>query len=166
MILVASAVALQVLAGCGDPGPGRPILDTQWEPTDDTSVDPFPDHRPADVARCLGPTQESGSFEVNTGLCPYLVAVQDLMDSADAGAEVRVELTHLDILASGTGHVALAIAGNVVWEINIDLPKGGTKYVKTFRLEEPVNEGDQAVLHLHNHGANSWYFKDVTVTSE
>ena len=74
------------------------------------------------------------------------------------GQALHVVLLH-DLLVfdePAEAHVALLIGGDVVWEKKVPIPADPGVFDETFTLDRAAEEGEPVMLHLHNHGYNSW----------
>lgn len=125
--------------------------------------DPMPEHRPSEVACDVGFGDDYGVFEVDTGACNYGVFDQPTLASAPAGRPVTVVFTHDDLVADAPafGHVLVAVAGAIVVDAQVPIPKpyGLLQYEFTPSAEIPA--GTTVTLHLHNHGSNNWRLVSV-----
>jgi hypothetical protein len=131
--------------------------------------DPFIDHRPgAVVCNPLALSVEMSSdgleLDVETADCPYLAYGQPSRVAVAAGEALRLEYRHFDLTAPepAEAHVAVVLNGSVVHEAFIEIP--GDASVETLDLVSPIDApvGSPLVLHLHNHGQNSWIFGGLT----
>lgn len=91
----------------------------------DPSLDPAPDHAPSPVTCAVGFGDELGVFEVDTGLCNYGVFSQPAATEIFEGERVELTFTHDDLLAPepAMAHVAVAIAGTIVYSTEVAIPK-------------------------------------------
>lgn len=144
------------------------LIDHQaWEQVE-AADDPFPD-RPAtvDCSRLSWTTESLGdapSLEIDTTACDYFAASQPTPADVRVGETLEVRLWHNDLVNTepAEAHVALAVSGEVLWETEIAIPgPEGTDaalIVETWEAEAPIAVGETVVLHLHNHGQNSYNF--------
>jgi hypothetical protein len=171
-LLLASALVFAIGCGADEPEPTGPLLLFEWSVAGDLGVDPFPSHQPAELLGCtsthalMGPSGDVLGFEVETGQCPYFLGLQPVLRSARAGEQIQIEFWHDNLFTDGVGHLALAAGGRTLWEFSVEMPRGGTRYTEVFELEEDIEEGEEAVFHLHNHGANYWVIKTVSVLAD
>lgn len=123
------------------------------------AADNFPEHRPADPD-CPDNSwyNEDGALEVETGYCQYLSLVQTSLAAIATGDSLHLVLWHADLAFEdpSTGHVAITIAGELVWEQSIDIPAEANIYDLRIPLEFDAPLGSDIEFHLHNHGYNSW----------
>ena len=127
----------------------------------DADHDPLAEHRPAVVDCPPAAWQpELGQLEVQTGVCNYLALSQPSAFDLEAGDRVIVDLWHddLDAAAPASGHVAVVIDDVVIGEAEVGIPAQAAVYRFEWTVEQPVLAGTPVVLHLHNHGYNSWTF--------
>ena len=161
-------LAALLLVACGPPdgGAGGLLVDHAAWVLAGPEDDPFPAHRPAGADCPLGGWyEESGALEVDTGTCAYFVAVQPSQVDVRAGDTIALYAYHDALTAPepATGHIVLALDGEVVWELTVDIPKTATPYDVTVEAPADVPAGAPVALHLHNHGANTWTLLDVEV---
>jgi hypothetical protein len=133
----------------------------------DLAVDPVAMHRPATVDCAIGFKDEFGVFEVDTGLCNYGVFVQPTLTELGAGELVELVFTHDDLLAPepAQGHVAVAIGGRIVYEVYVEIPKPYGLVQGAWITDMPIPAGTPVVLHLHNHGYNSWRLVSIKAST-
>ncbi len=124
-----------------------------------TSPDPLPEHRP-DPADCAasGLLLEGSTFEINTGLCRYAFLEQPLLADLEPGDEVEVVMYHSDLVATepALGHFALLVGEQVLWERFVPIPSVPDAYTDLVEVAFAASAGDPLLLHVHNHGANTW----------
>ena len=137
-----------------------------WEPLPE-SEDPLPDHRPDEVV-CSEAAwyPELGGLEVDTALCNYVSLTQPLQESIAVGDGLEVLAWHQSLWAeeAAQAHVAILVNGKILWEQIIDIPGDAAIYDGDWKAETSASAGSPVVLHLHNHGYNSWQFNALTVT--
>ena len=151
------------LAGCGPPvdltgSPGALVSAEAWAPQDPAD-DPLADHRPADPSCAPGGwLVEDDRVEVQTGICHYLSLMQPIRAPVQAGDELGVLLWHqgLDAAEPAEAHVALLLDGVPVWETTASIPAPATLYEQWVTVDTSAPAGAPLVLHLHNHGDNTW----------
>jgi len=118
------------------------------------------EHRPDDIEcpRDTGFLVEDDELEIRTEFCNYLSLSQQSLLDMPAGTELEFAMSYSDLNfnAPATAHVALSIAGTVLWETNIDIPSTGTIVKETLTLPVAVSRGNPIEIHLHNHGDNAW----------
>ncbi len=155
---------------CADPvRPEVPLAAMDAWIVGSEDVDPFAAHR-GDVAECpVGTvTVEDGALEVDTGLCDYVLLEQPLLADVQAGELVEIVFWHNELaaLSPAEAHVAFAIDGSVVVEHTIPIPSLAAAYAETVEITDDVAVGAPLVLHLHNHGANTWNVLRITRLSD
>ena len=161
-----AALALGLLAGCAGREPG-PLVDHEAWTWVEAAADPLSEHRPNPVD--CAPTEwrvEAGALEVETSACNYAALSQPLARPVDEGAPLRVIAWHstLDAAEVGEAHVAILLAGHLVWERFVPIPSAPGAMDDSFDSPVAANEGDPVVLHLHNHGDNAWTFLSFEVS--
>ena len=129
--------------------------------------DPFPEHRPGQVScnRAAHRT-EYGALELDTGLCNYFVLSTPTLQDVLPGDRISVRAFHEDLAAlePAVAHLAVAIDGHVVWDQEVSIPSAPTPYDVDVIADFEAPAGSPAVLHLHNHGVNTYRVIDVRVT--
>jgi hypothetical protein len=138
-----------------------------WEPVP-AQDDPMVDHRPATVdCGIAGWRVEGEALELDTNFCNYAALRQPSLVAVDTCTPLRLDLYHFDLLAPepAQAHVAMLIDGHVVWEKFIDIPGGPMAYKAAVYEEEFISPiaapvGAEVMLHLHNHGQNTWTLLD------
>jgi hypothetical protein len=165
------------LSGCpGDDGECQDPVDPEFLPLIDHAAweetpaedDPLIDHRPPTVDCGLaGWFIESDQLEIDTNFCNYAALRQNSLRAIEACSTLRIEFYHFDLLAPepAQAHAALLIDGRVVWEKFIEIPGQAAVYEEEFPAPFPVPAGAEVMLHLHNHGQNTWTLLSVEVAS-
>ncbi len=148
--------------GCvGGVVPAGAVLTAEGWRLDLDAADPFPDHRPAEPA-CPETSWgvEGEGIEVDTGACSYGQFVQPSRLDLLAGDVLRLTAWHHDLVAEepGQGHLALCLDGQPLWERVVDIPAAAQSYDIELTVDRDLPAGSEVLLHLHNHGANTWTF--------
>ncbi|MBV1862546.1 MAG: hypothetical protein KUG77_29255 [Nannocystaceae bacterium] len=168
-----------LLAACGSPssaGSGAAgitgwetlVVPEAWTPTSPED-DPMAEHRPQPVLCGVQPWQPEGDgIEVETEGCNYVSLSQPLTRDLAEGDLIRLT-AWWDRLASdppATGHLAVLVDGEVLWEESVAIP--GEADVRELEFESPLNAeaGTEVVFHLHNHGYNTWRLQTLQVALE
>jgi hypothetical protein len=159
--------ALLLVAACSPHG-GVLVDHARWvqAPADD----PFPADRPADDACPDGSFyEESGALEVDAARCRYLVIAQPSLARVAKGDRLDFYAYHQTLIPPSDeegvqAHLALALDGDVLWEVHVPLPAAPTPYPVTLTADRGYAEGSTVVLHVHNHGANKYTFLDLEAT--
>ncbi len=150
--------------GCG-PAPGDSLIDpAAW--TFDLAVDPQPEHAP-EVADCppYGWILEEGGIDMDLGICPYFVLTQPSLITVGEGQPLWIASTH-DILVfdrPSTGHLLLTIDGEILVDREVSIPANSAILDVEVAAPRRLRAGSPVVLHLHNHGPNTWTLGGVTV---
>lgn len=135
------------------------LIDVDAWAMQDTDSDSFADHRPATV-ECPDNSwyNEDGALEVETGYCNYLSLSQPAKTGLHSGDTVHLVLWHGELRfdAPAEAHVAIRVAGKVVWEENVAIPAGAEIYDLKIPINFDAPAGSDIEYHLHNHGFNSW----------
>lgn len=161
----------------GEPGsssggePGTPVSLVRpdfWELAA-AADDPFADHRPMYVQCELGWEEETGLFEVDTGLCVYGAFVQSTLAPIHAGDELELVLLH-DALYSEEGeaaaHVGLAFGSEIAWQTELPIPSEAGQARPTWTATTDLEVGTPVHFHVHNHGTNNYRLVALTVTEQ
>lgn len=132
----------------------------------DPEHDPLADHRPAQIdcpPGAWGP--EGGGFEIQTGVCSYAAFDQALPIPVEPGDLVSILVWHdvLDAAEPGTGHVAVWLGDEVLWETTVAIPADSGVLEAVIPIERSPAPDARLGLHLHNHGFNSWRVLDIEV---
>jgi hypothetical protein len=139
---------------------------TVWQPLA-AANDPFADHRPAtvDCAFGLGWVVEPTGVEINTATCNYGALVQPSLQPVVRGAQLSLQLYHFDLVAAepATAHVAVLIGEHKVFEREVAIPGKADVYEVDLVADFDAPAGTPVVLHLHNHGQNTWTLGDFLV---
>ncbi len=127
----------------------------------DMAADPLAEHRPPN-ADCdpYAARLESGTLEVDTGLCSYLSVEQDVRGGFEPGVRYALHFWHDRLVAEepAEAHVAVLQEGRLVWETHIPIPSLPMQHEASWVATEG---GQRLGLHMHNHGANTWNFWDL-----
>lgn len=148
----------------GDGELGSLIDHEAWQVLD-ASDDPLADHRPETVdCGIAGWYLETSKLEVDTNFCNYLAVEQPSLVPLEQGQLVEVIFYHFDLVAPepALAHVAILIDDQVVWEQQIEIPGDANVFVEAFPSPISAELGSQVVVHLHNHGQNTWVLQDLT----
>lgn len=172
----ATTLAALFLAGLGcpedppeDPTPVRLAAADAWVRISDPAVDVFAAMRPPE-ATC----DESGlfvdpftqTFEISTDLCDYVTVRQPSLVALDPGDVVSIHAFHYELSAPrpAEGYMALAIDGEVVWEVTVAIPAAPGPLSGQVTIDRALPAGADLQFHVHNHGANTWELVSVMPT--
>ena len=131
--------------------------------------DALASHRPPTVECPEGAYgDEDGALEVQTGYCNYLALAQPLPTALAQGQALHVVLLHDRLVFDepAEAHVAILLGDQVIWEKSLSIPAEPASYDETFTLERAAQQGDILMLHLHNHGYNTWKLLTLETASE
>lgn len=131
---------------------------SDWTPAVEAD-DPIAGHRPAAVDCPVSAWGlENGALEVETGVCNYLSLQQPSLEGVAKGERIRLVLWHQQLRneAPARAHVALALAGQVLWQETVAIPSDGGFYEVELAAPQDIPAGSPVNFHLHNHGYNSW----------
>ncbi len=161
---------LLLLCACPSEEPreaGQFVDHEDWAVTD---ADPWPDHAP-DPIECpeLAWSYETQggepSLEVRTDDCNYLVVEQTSIREALPGDELQFRLWHFDLVQfdPAEAHIGVQVDGRIVFEVTVPIPSSSEMISEEFAVQQAIPEGSPVVLHLHNHGANTWNMVEMSV---
>ena len=74
-----------------------------------------------------------------------------------------------DRLASetpATGHLAVLVGGEPVWEEDVTIPGEADVRELDFEMPFDAEAGSPVVFHVHNHGYNTWRLQTLQVALE
>ncbi|MCA9691604.1 MAG: hypothetical protein KC636_18510 [Myxococcales bacterium] len=127
--------------------------------------DPFADRPPAPSCDA-GFGEEGGVFEVESDYCAYGTFLQPSLAEVRAGDALELLLVHDALYADppATAHVALALAGELAWEVTIAIPGDADVLRPSWTATSDMALGSPVAFHVHNHGANNYRLVSVTVT--
>jgi hypothetical protein len=153
----------------GEDGEFGTLIDHQQWQVVEAADDPFPDHRPelidCGVAGWLIETDSLGNetLEVRTNDCNYLSLVQPSLMALEQGGLVKLIFYHFDLVAPepALAHVAILVDGQVLWEQEIAIPGDANVFIEEFESPISAEAGSPVVIHLHNHGQNTWALQDL-----
>ncbi len=156
-----------------DGGVARPLASAYaWQLADPAS-DPFAQMRPAGTP-CdeagLGVEDGAGGpeFEIDTAACNYASLRQPALTTAIAGETLRVRIWHDDLTSLGgeaTGYVGVHIADAIVYEADVPIPAEAGLLSADLTLLDAFEVGTDVVVHVHNHGENTWSIVELSVSS-
>lgn len=142
-----------------DAEPVELVFADRWQALGDPTADPFGSHRPATlVCPSGGWGDEFGALEVRTAQCNYLSVEQPLAAKLAVGDTLRLQVWWQNLIAlePATAHLALLVDGELLWELEVEIP--GPSSARQFEFPSPVSAeaGATVNFHLHNHGQNTW----------
>jgi hypothetical protein len=156
---------LLLLAACAGSEPRPLVAGAGWMGAA-SAMDPMPEHEdPEAVCGAGGFREELGGVEVDTGICAYAVLQHPLLESFDPRSAMQINWWHSDLVAAepATGHLLLTVGEDTLYEAEIDIPGDAAAYLEDFEPGFSAEVGEPVVLHLHNHGYNTWNLFSLTV---
>jgi hypothetical protein len=157
---------LVLLAACGTGERSSLVDHSLWA---EVVEDPF-DDAPGEVICAPTATRVEvvdglSSFEVDTGFCNYLTLEQPTLRTVFKGDRLDVRLGHGALVAeqAAEAHVAVLVGELVLWDDAVLIPSPPLDHEGFLIAPERVPKGTPVVLHLHNHGDNSWQFDEISV---
>lgn len=145
------------LVACAGREPVALLVGAGWQSAAG-GLDPEPSHDPGLPCGAGGFVEELGGVEVDTEVCPYAVLSQPILADLEAGDTVSINWWHSDLVygEEAEGHLLLTLNGEVFYEHFAAIPSDATAYLEEVTPRLEAAEGDLMVLHLHNHGFNTW----------
>lgn len=167
-----AALLLALVPACSaepaepDGEPVEIVDQAAWVFSSEPELDPFPAHRPASV-RCSADAtslEVDGVLEIDSNLCNYFILTQPLRVDVEAGDSVDVEFWHFELthFEPAAAHVAVALGGDIVWELEVPIPHEAYSYEARWIADRDYSAGTQVTIHLHNHGKNNYRFLPLT----
>jgi len=169
------ALALFVM-GCAelpDEPEGEPEVSQYWAGLTNPSgwtlaaeeEDPLPEHRPESVMCSPHPWHVVGEgIEADTGQCNYITLTTPLVGGFEAGDRIVVRTWWASLASTepATGHLALFVGGQPLWETTVAIP--GPADSRRFEFAAPFGAyaDEDVTFHLHNHGFNTWTLADFS----
>lgn len=153
----------------GNVAPALPLVSsTRWQVLG-PEADPF-DDRPALVqcdAASYAPELLAAEpvFGVDTGGCSYITVSQPSLAAAAEGTAFRARIWHFALEAQepATAHVSVRAGDLTLVDRRVPIPGPGALILVEGLLTAPIAAGTPIYFHLHNHGANSWAFVELSV---
>ncbi len=171
-------LAAAALPSCGDAPAPAPSCEPSLTPTalidngawitQSADEDPFFDHRPETIDCPEGAlTSEGGVLDLDTGRCNYVAIKQPLLIDVQPCDTVQAVLIHeaLFDVNPATAHVSILINGEIVFDQQIPIPSPSGLLTPRWQLPAGARAGDEIVLHLHNHGVNTWNLLSVNTVA-
>jgi ABC-type glycerol-3-phosphate transport system substrate-binding protein len=152
-----TCLLLPFLAACAEPEPVPLVTGGGWSAAA-AGLDPAPAHDDGAPCGAGGFIEELGGLEVDTELCPYAVLSQPLLADLAASDAVQINWWHSDLVwaTEAEGHFLLTLNGATLYEYTAAIPGDAAAFLETLNPEIDAQAGDPLVLHVHNHGFNTW----------
>jgi hypothetical protein len=164
------ALALGACEGDPSPPPAVPAVASlvereAWERVDAVGEDVFGAERPeglvCDEVLGIGAEMFGGAelvLEIDTDFCDYATVAQPSLHALAPGDAVTIQVWHYELTtpAPAQAHLALAIDGEVAWEVHVDSPTAAALVEGEIAIDRDVPAGVELQFHVHNHGANSY----------
>jgi hypothetical protein len=167
------SAAVELAGCCSSPDGARSLVDhDKWTVLSD-SEDPYISRKPDEVM-CTPESVISELFNDEPSLtvlssgCSYVTLAQPCASSACAGENFHIRLWHYQLTnpEPAQAYVAIALAGETIWEDTIDIPSSSGLLIPYIPLDEDLAEGAQIAFHLQNHGVNTWNLIEVSVGAD
>lgn len=136
-----------------------------WQPLE-VQADPFPDRPTNATCDRRGWYEEFSTLEIDTEICPYAHLWQPSPVELPAGWAIRVRYSHKVLVADAPtfGHLGVTVAGATIVDAWVEIPSPAK--VASVTIPLPVGmrvpAGAPIVLHVHNHGYNTWRLLEVS----
>ena len=142
------------------------IRHNEWSPASE-SIEAFPEHVPGSIECEPGSLVAGDSvFDISTDACNYVFVEQPLLVALEPGDTLTVVTGHLQLFdpaGPASGHIALVVDHQVLWERQIHIPAQPDIFQEEIVITREIPAGAPIALHLHNHGQNEWRFYDLTL---
>lgn len=170
-----TSIALPIVLGACEP-PAEPHEPEAVPLVDVTSfvdvpidADAFAQHRPMELS-CdepgwvYEPLGGAPALEIDTGKCPYVTVGQSTLQDVQEGDQLLVRLFHFELTAPepAVAHLAVALEGTVLWEIEVPIPSPSTLVVERIPLVEDAEAGADLQFHARNHGFNTYSLLEIS----
>jgi hypothetical protein len=131
--------------------------------------DVFADHRPTDLdcaepGYMIEPLGGVPAMELDTTKCPYITIGQTTLLDLEEGDVLLIRLFHFELTAPdpAVAHLAVAIDGAVLWELDVPIPSPSTLVVERVPVLEDVPAGANLQFHADNHGFNTYSLLEIS----
>lgn len=173
-----ATLALVMTCGCSGPADSNTSGDhwvdhAAWSLVAAPEADPFatayarPNVHACESGAYFQPTTDT--FEVELARCRerYISLHQPAVRDLHAGDSLQFTLSHLllrPLTESVTeAYVALSVGSRLVWELRLQIAAPSNSYAVSIPITSEFPVGSDVVLHLHNHGENSYTFSQMVV---
>jgi hypothetical protein len=176
--------ALALLAACAstvsapepDAAPAEPVyvIDiSAFEELPDTD-DPFsasvPEHLPCAPPAYVVEQDPAGfsTLEIRTDVCNYLTLQEPTRVPIRRGDTLQILMWHntLATQESARAYAAIRVCDHEAWSVEVPIPSPAQSFTPTWRAPKDLPTGCPILLHIHNHGANSWRFGELTLSRQ
>lgn len=149
----------------------RPLASAHAWQLAPSDADPFASMRPTGV-QCdlagLGVEDGAGGpeFEIDTEACNYVSVHQPALTSALGGETLRVRIWHDDLTSQdgeALGYVGVQVGEARVYEADVPIPAEAGLLSADITLLPDIEIGTDVVVHVHNHGENTWSIVELSV---
>lgn len=165
------AVFPLLTAGACEREPEGPLYLVDHEMWTEVSAqdDPF-DDRPDEVncnSLSWGPESIGElALEVEMATCDYLTGTQPSLVSVSEGDLLKVRVWHNQLVGPpGQTHLAVMLGDTLLWEVRHEIPGGAALDSVEWESDFDAPAGTPIYFHVHNHGANTYYFIELTRTA-
>ena len=146
-----------------EPGPLVDLSSWMEAYSDEDPFEDRPDHVECPPSSRVIETEDGVSFlEIDTGLCNYITLRQDSLMSLMPGDKLIFEWGHRELNAGekdfASSHMAFWVDQTVIEEVEVEIPAIESRYTVEVDIQKDIEAGSPVWLHLHNHGANQWFF--------
>ncbi len=180
-VLTRVALCLGVLAvpACSDPGYEEPARSEHlvehplWSLVATPEADPFAAAHGRPVVHACEPgayfMATAEVFEVELARCRerYVSLHQVSLTALQPGDSLQFELSHLllrPLTESVTeAYLGLSVDEQVIWQVSIQILAPSSNYTFSAPVTTKADVGSDVVLHLDNHGENSYSFSPFVI---
>lgn len=101
---------------------------------------------------------EDGAVELDTSICGWITVETTAAVAVEAGAEIDLFALHAALTAEAPAEAefGVRVEDRVLWEVHRPIPSTDAYFAETFPSPVAIAEGDRLLLHVHNHGANTY----------
>jgi hypothetical protein len=161
---VIRSLPLSLLVACAPAVPSEPVdlvAPAAWTALDPDD-DPLIDERPvADDCSALASTVEDGGVEIRTDACAWVTLGQPLLADVHPTDTLDLLFFHNALAAppdaiDPAARVELWIGDAPAWELRVPIPHEAGLHALELEPGLSALEGEPVVLHVSNHGQNSY----------
>lgn len=148
----------------------QPLVDNELWAMVPLADDPFAARLPTEVTCGAGGfSDEDGALEIDTGICNFITLRQTTLLAIEPCDTLRIVAWHLPLYAGKAGadaYMAVRVGDRNVFEREIPIPPAGTKeesFLPIWTATERVPKGTPVLVHVQNHGTNTWKLLSFTI---
>jgi hypothetical protein len=135
------------------------VSPSSWQRLD-ADLDPYPEHRP-EGASCPETSwfEEDGLLEIETSDCDYINLTQPSAAEIREGDRLELLVFHSSLSSidqPAEAHLVVLVDGLPILNETISIPSDSQIYEIDTSIQATAEAGAPVVVHLHNHGGNTW----------